>query len=101
MVPRGVAAGAGLALAGTWADCVTAATTLWGADAEQRRFLADSAVAVAASSAGALQWLVSPMPGPPSWAGGRQGGEARIPAVGQGAGSYRGLDNPQGGGPAA
>lgn len=98
MVPSAVAAGAGLALAGTWADCVTVATTLWGADAEQRRFLADSAMAASASSAVALQWLVSPMPGPPSWAGQRHVGEADIAAISQVVASYRELDNRLGGG---
>jgi hypothetical protein len=98
MAPGAVAAGVGLTLAGTWAECVTAATTLWSADAEQRRFLADSAMAVSASPAVALQWLVSPVPGPPSWSGRRQVGEPELAAIQHVAASYRELDNRLGGG---
>jgi len=98
MVPSAMAAGVGLTLAGTWAECVAAATTLWGADAEQRRFLGDSGVAVSASPAVALQWLVSPVPGPPLWSGRRQVGEPELAAIQHVAASYRELDNRLGGG---
>jgi hypothetical protein len=98
MTPSAMAAGTGLRLAGTWAECVTTATTLWSADAEQRRFLADSAIAVSASPAVALQWLVSPAPGPPSWSGRRQVGEPELAAIQHVAASYRELDNRLGGG---
>jgi hypothetical protein len=98
MAASAVAADVGLTLAGTWAECVTAATTLWRADLERRRFLKESAVAVSASSAVALQWLVSPAPGFPSRAGRRQVGESDIDAIQQVVRSYRELDNRLGGG---
>jgi hypothetical protein len=98
MAPSAVAADVGLTLPATWAECVTAAATLWRADLERRRFLMESAVAVSASSAVALQWLVSPPPGPPSRAGQRQVGESDVDAVQQVVQSYRELDNRLGGG---
>jgi hypothetical protein len=98
MTASAVAADVGLTLAGTWAECVTAAATLWRADLERRRFLQESAVAVSASSAVALQWLVSPAPGFPSRAGRRQVGESDIEAIQQVIRSYRELDNRLGGG---
>lgn len=98
MAPSAVAADVGLALAATWAECVTAATTLWRADLERRRFLVESAVAVSASPAVALQWLVSPPPGPPWRTGRRQVGASDIDAVQQVVRSYRELDNRLGGG---
>jgi hypothetical protein len=98
MAPSGVPAETGLALAGTWAECVTTAITLWSADASQRRFLTSSAMAVSASQAVALQWLVSPVPGPPSWSGLRRVGEPDLAAIAEVVASYRELDNRLGGG---
>jgi hypothetical protein len=98
MVPSAVAADIALALAGTWAECVTAATRLWSADAEQRRFLSSSDVALSASQAAALQWLVRPVPGPPSWPGQRRVGEPELAAIQDMVTSYRELDNRFGGG---
>lgn len=98
MAPSAVTADVGLTLAATWAECVTAATTLWRADLERRRFLMESAVAVSASSAVALHWLVSPPPGPPSRTGRRQVGESDVDAIQQVVRSYRELDNRLGGG---
>jgi hypothetical protein len=98
MVPSTVAADTGLTLAGTWAQCVTAATTLWRADAEQRRFLAGSSAAVSVSQAVALQWLVRPVPEPPSWRGRRLVGESELAAIQHVVASYRELDNRLGGG---
>jgi hypothetical protein len=97
MAPSAVAADVGLTLAATWTECVTAATTLWRADLERRRFLLDSAVAASASSAAALQWLVSPAPTPLSGTG-RHVGESDIDAIQQVVRSYRELDNRLGGG---
>jgi hypothetical protein len=98
MAPSGVAADTGLTLAGTWAECVTTAATLWSADTGQHRFLTGSAVAVSASQAVALQWLVSPVPGPPSSSGRRRVGEPELAAIEHVAASYRELDNRLGGG---
>jgi hypothetical protein len=98
MAFSGAAADTGLTLAGTWTECVTTAATLWSADAAQRRFLTGSAVAVSASQAAALQWLVSPVPGPPSWPGRRRVGEPDLAAIQQVVASYRELDNRLGGG---
>jgi hypothetical protein len=74
MAPSAVAADMGRTLAANWTECVTAATTLSRADLERRRFLLDSAVAASASSAAALQWLVSPAPTPLSGTGRRHVG---------------------------
>jgi hypothetical protein len=98
MTPSAVVADVGLTLAATWAECVTAATTLWRADLERRRFLLDSAIAASASSAAALQWLVSPAPAFPSGTGRRQVGKSDIDAIQQVVRSYRELDNRLGGG---
>jgi hypothetical protein len=98
MAASAVAADVGLTLARTWTECVTAAATLWRADMERRRFLQESAVAVSASSAVALQWLVSPAPGFPSTTGRRLVGESDIDAIQQVVRSYRELDNRLGGG---
>jgi hypothetical protein len=98
MAPSAMAADVGLTLAATWSECVTAATTLWRADLERRRFLVESAAAASASSAAALQWLVSPVPGPPSRTGRRQVGASDIDAIQQVIRSYRELDNRLGGG---
>ena len=98
MAPSVVSADVGLTLAATWTECVTAATTLWRADLERRRFLLDSAVATSASSAAALQWLVSPAPAALSGTGRRRVGESDINAIQQIVRSYRELDNRLGGG---
>jgi hypothetical protein len=98
MTPSAVVADVGLTLAATWAECVAAATTLWRADLERRRFLLDSAIAASASSAAALQWLVSPAPAFPSSTGRRQVGKSDIDAIQQVVRSYRELDNRLGGG---
>jgi len=98
MAPSAVAADVGLTLAATWPGCVTVATTLWKADLERRRFLKESAVAVSASSAVALQWLVRPVPDSPSGTGHRQVGKPDIDAIQQVVRSYRELDNRLGGG---
>ncbi len=98
MTPSAVAADVGLTLAATWTECVTAATTLWRADLERRRFLLDSAVAASTSSAAALQWLVSPAPAALSGTGRRRVGESDIDAIQQVVRSYRELDNRLGGG---
>jgi hypothetical protein len=98
MVPSAAAADTGLTLAGTWTQCVTAATTLWSADADQSRFLTGSSLAVSASQAVALQWLVSPVPDPPSWPGRRLVGEPELAAIKHVVASYRELDNRLGGG---
>jgi hypothetical protein len=58
----------------------------------------DSAVAMSASSAAALQWLVSPAPTLPSATGRRRIGESDIDAIQQVVRSYRELDNRLGGG---
>lgn len=87
----------GLALAGSWSDCVADATALWRGDMERRRFLAGSAFAVSASSVVPLQWLVSPQPGQASGTGRRAVGRADVDMILEVARSFRELDNRLGG----
>ena len=98
MADSTVAADVGLTLAATWARCVADAATLWRADLERRRVLGESAVAGSASSAVALQWLVSPPPRSPLGTGRRQVGASDIDAIQEVIRSYRELDNRLGGG---
>lgn len=98
MVPSAISADAGLRLSGSWAECVATGMTLWRADVEKRQFLQDSALAVSASSAVALQWLVSPSAGQPSGLGGRKIGASDVAAMERATQSFREMDNRLGGG---
>jgi hypothetical protein len=98
MVPGGLSADLGLELTTGWPDCVATATTLWRADVERRRFLADSAVAVSASAAVALRWLVSPAADLPQGGGSKIIGTSDVAGIREVTRSYRELDNKLGGG---
>lgn len=98
MVPGGLPADLGLELTAGWPDCVAAATALWRADIERRRFLTDSAIAVSASAAVALRWLVSRAADSPAGAGGKAIGASEVAGIREVTQSYRELDNKLGGG---
>jgi hypothetical protein len=98
MTPSVLDADTGLRLPASWPECVTAATSLWRADVERRRFLQDSALAASASSAVALQWLVAPRPPAPSGQGGRKIGASDVAALRHTAQTFREMDNRLGGG---
>jgi hypothetical protein len=98
MTPSVLDADTGLRLPASWPECVTAATSLWRADVERRRFLQDSALAASAFSAVALQWLVAPRPPAPSGQGGRKIGASDVAALRHTAQTFREMDNRLGGG---
>jgi hypothetical protein len=92
------AADSGLRMAHGWSESVSVAVGLWRADVERRRFVGDSALALAGASSVALQWLVGPAAAAPAGAGWRRVGASDVAAIGRAAQSFREMDNRLGGG---